>query len=99
MILVRITGWSSGTAPNLVSDAIRRSLTDAGIEKSDMDLSLSRLLHGKSVDIYFDLGEHKAARKAMRELHDLGLKSEFIDDKEHLFPASTPWILKTLLCC
>jgi hypothetical protein len=99
MIIVRITGWSSGISPTILPTSVRDLLEEAGVEKADMERTANRLLNGKFVDVYFDLGEHAAAKTFMRNLHAAGLKSELFDEQPTWFPKSSPRVLKTLLGC
>jgi len=53
-------------------------------------------MRAKSVDAYFDLGEHDAAEAFMKEMERLGLESELYDDHRGTWYglSARPWFVK-----
>jgi hypothetical protein len=62
MPVVRIKGWPRDARPGVPPDALIMLLRhEAGMDSLEAKEAVTRLMDGKSVDAYFDLGETKAA--------------------------------------
>jgi hypothetical protein len=91
MPLVRITGWQRGLRPSLPpAPLLALFVKEIGMDGSDAEAAVRRLMKGKFVDASFDLGEDKAARAFMREVATFGLTASLYQDEPLSWSGSRP---------
>ncbi len=74
-------------------------VSEAGMDQSDADAAVRRLMKGRLVDVSFDLGEDEAARAFMRNAEALGLDAKLHHEEPLSWAGSRPrpWFLKLSL--
>jgi hypothetical protein len=74
-------------------------IREAGMDASDADAAVRRLIRGKFVDVSFDLGEDQAARALIRNAEAVGLEAKLHRDEPLSWAGSRPrsWFLKLAL--
>ena len=91
MPLVRITGWQRGLRPSLPPTSLTTLfIKEIGMDGTDAEAALRRLMRGKFVDASFDVGEDRAALAFMREVDAFGLTSKLYPDKPFSARGSPP---------
>jgi hypothetical protein len=91
MPLVRITGWQRDFRPSLPPAPLSALFVkEIGMDGSDADAAVRRLMRGKFVDTSFDLGEDKAAKAFMREVAAFGLSAKLYPDEPLSWSGSRP---------
>lgn len=56
-------------------------IREAGMDRSDADAAVRRLMKGRPVDVSFDLGEDQAAEVFIRNAEALGLEAKLHRDE------------------
>ena len=65
-------------------------IREPGMDRSDADGAVRRLVKGKFVDVSFDLGEDQAARAFVRNAEALGLEAKLHRDESLSWVGSRP---------
>jgi hypothetical protein len=82
MPIVRIR-WDANKSPTAVPGSLVDFLRDeAGMDSAEAVRSAQDLIHGRSVEAYFDLGENEAATAFSQKLAAWGLETHVESDKE-----------------
>lgn len=100
MPLVRISGWQRGSRPDLRPAPLSALFVrEIGMDGSEAEAAVRRLMKGEFVDAFFDLGEDKAARALMREVAAFGLTAKLYQDGplSGSGSRSRPWFIKIAL--
>lgn len=91
MPLVRLTGWSHSLNPSPPTGPLSELLIQkAGMDGSDAEAAMRRLLKGKSVDVSFDAGEDKDAKTFVKNAEKLGFKAKLYEDEQQSWSGSPP---------
>ncbi|MBI4479792.1 MAG: hypothetical protein HY651_07185 [Acidobacteria bacterium] len=69
------------------------------MDSEEVSAAVARLLKGKPVDVYFDVGEDKSANAFVRKVAPFGLIAELHDDAKVSWSGSPtrPWFIKAML--
>ena len=100
MPLVRITGWQRSLCPDLPPRSLPALFVkETGMDGSDAEAAIRRLMKGKFVDASFDVREDRAAKAFMREVAAFGLTAELYQDEPLSWSGSRPrpWFIKCAL--
>ncbi len=91
MPLVRLTPRQDSPRPIDPSDRLKGLLIkEAGMDGSDADASVRRLMKGKFVDICFDEGEDTAAKAFLSKVAAFGLDAKLYQDEPLSWTGSRP---------
>lgn len=91
MPVVTLMGWKLGLGPTSPPEALLKLLrADAGMDSDDGITAIHRLMKGKSVDAFFDLGEDKAARAFITNVRVFGIEAKLHNDAPESWFGSPP---------
>src|SRR5438034_6400794 len=91
MPLVRLTGWQHDLRPNIpTAPLIALLIEEAGMDGSDAEAAVRRLMKGKFVDISFDVGEDTAAKAFLKKVEAFGFDVKLYQDEPLSWSGSRP---------
>ncbi|MDD5541944.1 MAG: hypothetical protein PHX83_02100 [Acidobacteriia bacterium] len=100
MPIVSVKGWRTDVRPGGPPLSLVELLkTEAGMDSVEAKESIDRLMKGRPIDAFFDLGEDRAAKLFVSKLRGFGLEAEVEDEKRKWWLGSPtrPWFLKYML--
>jgi len=97
MPIVRLIGLQPGLSQSLPPNSLTGLLADeGGMSDFEVQAAIKKLMKGKSVEIYFDFGENKAAKAFMAKVASFGLEAQLHDEGRQSWLGSPPrpWFIK-----